>query len=279
MRHTDDVGRGDWIGPRLGDQSTILGVVPDGYDAYARIFHPIEVQWIKWRDRYPYSSSEETLTWAAAASRLGTTAHPLMQWGSLVRDRPPLRLDEDGWQWTEPQVGGLPVEQLAAASALLIRHTSTPKRCVAALWDGFGWMRPGGASIAISSSEELEPAEVDRLTAEAGRQSPSPLAPRVLAGPRLELPARAYFLFETDLTELGDPRWIRHERWGDSPNLLWPDDHAWCVASEIDLDSTLVGGSRALIDDLLATDGLEVAELAPDASLPTINRPHPHPPG
>ena len=154
--------------------------------------------------------------------RLGKTAHPLMQWGSPIRDRPPLRLDEDGWQWTEPQVGGLPVERLAAASALLIRHTSTPKRCVAALWDGFGWMRPGGASIAISSSEELEPAEVDRLTAEAERQLPSPLAPRVLAGPRLELPARAYFLFETDLTELGDPRWIGHERWGHSPTLLWP---------------------------------------------------------
>jgi hypothetical protein len=42
-----------------------------------------------------------------------------------------------------------------------------------------------------------------------------------------------------------------------SPNLFWPDDHAWCVATEIDLDSTYVGGSTRLIADLLANDRLE----------------------
>lgn len=45
---------------------------------------------------------------------------------------------------------------------------------------------------------------------------------------------------------------------GQSPNLFWPDDRAWCVASEIDFDSTLVAGSTALIEALLTAPGLEV---------------------
>jgi hypothetical protein len=42
-----------------------------------------------------------------------------------------------------------------------------------------------------------------------------------------------------------------------SPNLIWPQDHAWCVATEIDLDCTLVAGSEPLAESLLAEPRLE----------------------
>jgi len=42
-----------------------------------------------------------------------------------------------------------------------------------------------------------------------------------------------------------------------SPNLWWPRDHAWCVASEIDFCSTYLGGSRALVERVLADESLE----------------------
>jgi hypothetical protein len=42
-----------------------------------------------------------------------------------------------------------------------------------------------------------------------------------------------------------------------SPSLWWPDDRAWCVASEIDFCSTYVGGSPALIERVLGDDRLE----------------------
>jgi hypothetical protein len=50
------------------------------------------------------------------------------------------------------------------------------------------------------------------------------------------------------------------EEWLDpqSPSLLWPVDRSWCLATEIDFDSTLVGGSRELVDALLQAPGLEV---------------------
>ncbi len=48
-----------------------------------------------------------------------------------------------------------------------------------------------------------------------------------------------------------------------SPNLCWPEDRAWFVATEIDFDSTLVAGTRDLVDDLLAHDVLEALEVPP----------------
>jgi hypothetical protein len=60
---------------------------------------------------------------------------------------------------------------------------------------------------------------------------------------------------------------IRYEAyWFDRPpNLIWPADHAWFVQSEVDLDSTLVGGSRSLVDALLAAPCLETWEGSPPA--------------
>lgn len=60
-----------------------------------------------------------------------------------------------------------------------------------------------------------------------------------------------------------------------SPNLCWPDDRAWFVASEIDFDSTLVAGTRTLVNELVAHHVLEAVEIAPGdlltATADTIN--------
>ena len=52
---------------------------------------------------------------------------------------------------------------------------------------------------------------------------------------------------------------------GDSPNLMWPADHAWFVATEIDLPWTGIGGSADLVDDLLAEGSLDVERVEPGA--------------
>ena len=41
------------------------------------------------------------------------------------------------------------------------------------------------------------------------------------------------------------------------PALIWPADRAWFVAGDVDLDSTYVGGTAALITALLGHPGLE----------------------
>ena len=52
--------------------------------------------------------------------------------------------------------------------------------------------------------------------------------------------------------------------WGQCANLWWPADRAWCVASELDLEWTYVGGPRGLIDAILADDRIEALPAAPD---------------
>ena len=41
-------------------------------------------------------------------------------------------------------------------------------------------------------------------------------------------------------------------------NMVWSDDRSWCLASEIDLNTTYIGGPAPLIEALLAADDLEV---------------------
>jgi hypothetical protein len=52
-----------------------------------------------------------------------------------------------------------------------------------------------------------------------------------------------------------------------SPNLFWPADRAWCVATEIDFDSTLLGGTTELIEAVLEAPTLDSWPVRPDDSL------------
>ncbi|OLB95782.1 MAG: hypothetical protein AUI15_15200 [Actinobacteria bacterium 13_2_20CM_2_66_6] len=63
------------------------------------------------------------------------------------------------------------------------------------------------------------------------------------------MPNRDYLLF-TGSVERG-------AGWEDGPNLWWPDDRAWCVASEIDFPYSYVGGPTDLIVNILAHPFLE----------------------
>jgi hypothetical protein len=53
----------------------------------------------------------------------------------------------------------------------------------------------------------------------------------------------------------------------DVPNLIWPEDRSWLVASEIDFDSTLVGGSAELIKAIVESPALEAWQVEPTDSL------------
>lgn len=78
--------------------------------------------------------------------------------------------------------------------------------------------------------------------------------------PRVQLPGRGYLLFVGPLRavpSLADA----HE--GRTPNLWWPDDRSWCIGSEIDLPWTYVGGSAALVADLVADARVEAQSASP----------------
>ncbi|WP_261379241.1 hypothetical protein [Rhodococcus rhodochrous] len=52
-----------------------------------------------------------------------------------------------------------------------------------------------------------------------------------------------------------------------SPNLWWPQDRAWCVATNIDLMASYVGGSRQCVEAILASSDLEAFEVEAEMSV------------
>lgn len=71
------------------------------------------------------------------------------------------------------------------------------------------------------------------------------------------LPHRKYLLYRAPLDAVGADL---NPPFDQSPNLWWPDDLSWVVATEVDLAWTYVGGTRRLVDRLLADVRLEVLE-------------------
>jgi len=55
-----------------------------------------------------------------------------------------------------------------------------------------------------------------------------------------------------------EPSW-----WWQAPNLCWPDDHAWCLAAEVDLDRTYLACATACRDAVFADGRFRVCEVDP----------------
>lgn len=244
-----DVSVGDWIADRLRVLDGRVGsTVPAVFDAYARVLHP------------PHTMTGEPGSWVQVCARTGATAHPLMQWRAISRaEIVPMAdgwvTERSAWAGSPPDLGNLPADALAALLDVLSGHTAG-QRCVFALWEGLDWVDTRGASVTRTLPD-------GRWVTE---EPPSAFPLEILEGPRLERPGRSYLLFTGPLDDaggLGDPRGI----WPQSPNLFWPADRSWCVATEIDFDSTLVGGSRDLVAAVLAHPRLEAWPVTEDDSL------------
>ena len=172
----------------------------------------------------------------------------------LFHGDPEGRPDDD----LESCEGDLSGPQLQALVAVLREHTSTPDDCFFALWDGFGDLH-GSPSTSVLVTEGPRPLV------------PPAFGPEVMAGPRVRVPGRAYLLFRGALHDAGawgaadrvpgQPRTIN------SPNLFWPADHAWFVATEIDQPWTAVSGTSALSSALLSS-GLDVEPIDPSPRPP-----------
>jgi hypothetical protein len=172
------------------------------------------------------TSTGEQVPWGAVAAAFGAVEHGLMQFHALVGATwQTQHVKTTAWTGSVPDAGDLEPDSLAALLDVLSSHTPASGECWFCLWDGYGWI---GESVAA----------------------------------RVALPGRNYLLYRGPLDaalEMGhspSADWFLPQ----SPNIFWPDDASWCVATEIDLPYTYVGGSRDLVDDLLIDVRLEVWE-------------------
>lgn len=233
-----DIWHGDWV----------TGMVGAGFEAYARLFHP--------------PTGNRLRTWAEVARANGRTMHPSAEWEQICAPGPYRR---EAWGRTRggrdaPDIGALDARTLRELCDVLARHTSSAHECYFALWEGLGSLH-GHAAVAYAYKMGSGPPPPT--------PGPAPVAWQLdLTGPRFPMPARSeFYLFEGDVHAA-----LRLGRWANdraffaiSPQFMWPADHAWCVATEIDEDSTFIGGTQALIGDLCASTEIEALQIAPDA--------------
>jgi hypothetical protein len=143
-----------------------------------------------------------------------------------------------GWHWTpdqsrppepwgEPEQGSLPSAECAAVAEVLSGFTTTPDDCWFCVWAGYGMP------------------ELERSRARSG-------------APLVGLKDRDCILFHGPVSAATAFR--SESRWPQSPTLWWPNDRAWCVASELDIYSTYVAAAPDALRALVDHPALEVLE-------------------
>ncbi len=249
----DDLTVADWL-PALvdGTWGTVGGIVPAGYPAYARVLHPVD------------GATTVPTRWSDVARLTGRQVHPLVQWHRLIGSEDPWNPQSSLWLEGRPNQGSLATVQLLTLCRVLGEHTGNPEECTFALWEGFGQLNEGARMRLTARRAPRLAARLPWPRRGRRRSSDGELVPAVLGederrAPRLEMPGRAYLLFGGPLDAMEDV--VRYDGGPfsaeQSPNLFWPADRAWCVGTEIDLDSTLVAGDAETIAAVLACPGLE----------------------
>jgi hypothetical protein len=180
----------------------------------------------------PRHGGGRLVRWAEVAAWSGVPLRPGSQFHSIALPRQ--RPDgEAPWSGQGPSPGRLYPPDAVILAGALRDWTTTPERCLFCVWDGYGW--------------------------DNGR-----------SGSRVKLPNRNYLLYrgpvEAALAHGGLDR--EHQ----TANLWWPQDRAWCVATEIDLAWTYVGGPAGLIGQVLAETRIEALPAAPDGELDGVEK-------
>jgi hypothetical protein len=265
IRPSSRTAEAEWIADRLAPfGSGVTAIVPDGFEAYVRVFHPAT-------DR----NNNQSIRWSDMAAKSGRTMHRLAQFHAI--NGPALTGVDPAVNG--PENGNLSPHLLKALCAAVSVHTGTPESCYFCLWEGYGWCRDtGGQSIVFTPIGYSGPAEEPFGYTDS---VPEFIRRAVASEWRVHLPGRDYLFFEGAIegaTDFGS--YLTAEYFiPQSPNLFWPQDHAWCVASEIDLYCTLVGGSKVLAESLTANPALEAWRVFPEDPVTrdsdTINDKHP----
>ncbi|HHV63531.1 MAG TPA: hypothetical protein GXX46_00390 [Peptococcaceae bacterium] len=159
------------------------------------------------------------ITWTELARNFNRKPHSEMQWQKIIKHDSSF---SESIKLREPAIGHFPSKQVKALIEVLRKFTKTPDNCLFAVWEGWGGL------------------EAEKRWPEAARFH-VPERNYVLLGGPLEAAAISVLPFCEQ-----------------SASVWWPRDRAWCVATEIDLMFTFVGGTFECIEELLALRSLEV---------------------
>jgi hypothetical protein len=160
--------------------------------------------------------------WTEVAEWSGLELTPTSQFESIAMGPGSPRSDLP-WEGQGPCEGSLYAADAEVLAATLREFPSSPAQCWFGLWSGYG-------------------------------------SHRGFYGPELELDSRAYYIFAGPVEHAFTTTLTTQE--DRTPNLWWPENRSWFVATEIDLQSTYVGGPHSLIGQLVDNSRIEAPEVA-----------------
>lgn len=220
-----EVSAAGWVEDGFSSRFATMGaLVPDGFEAYARVLHLA-------RD-----GSDRPVNWSTVAHWAGRVYHPLMAFEGISAPAAGHGIGSPPWS-EDPNHGSLDEEVVAELLPFLAQFTGTPEQCYFGVWEGYG-QYSGGTTMLTSDG--------------SGRPLPPPRDVR--SAQRIRGCGRNYLLYTGELKDITG----FYANFGsEPPNIWWPADRAWFVSTDIDLDSTYVGARQECIDALLSHPALE----------------------
>jgi hypothetical protein len=211
--------------PKIGE------MVPGTFPAYGRLLHPA------------YHPEEGWIGWRRVAGWSGRDLKPDSLFEDIAR-----RDDGSRWPGSSPIDGQLERDVCARLARHFQPFTMTPESVWYCVWGGWGGL--AGPEI------ELAPA----ITGRSYRVFRGPLDAVIGLVFDIEDPGSVASLTEVTTEEKGErvDESNLDALFFHSPSLWWPDDRAWFVHTEVDAQSTYIGGSDDLIRTLLDDPQLEV---------------------
>ena len=219
-----DATPGRWVEEALGSRFRhVEALVPKGYAAYARLFHPA------------LTREGRHVRWSTVAEWSGKTYHSLMYFGGISVPKSGYGTADRPWAH-DPEEDRIEPEDIVALSGFLSNYTGTPDEYYFAVWDGYGSFSAGASAL---------------MTTSGG----IPLLPSV----DVEKTQRVNGVHREYLIYSGPPSFNDFFDFPglEGPNIWWPADRSWCVSTDIDLDSTYIGGSEECIENLINHPSLE----------------------
>ena len=120
LQFSEDVSEARWVEESFSAFGTLRSLLPDGFAAYARVFHPA----------YLDGEEERPVRWSTVASWTGRTVHSLMQFERIAGlSEDPHNMYKDPQWGSHPQVGSIPERECRTLVEVLRRFTSTPGSC------------------------------------------------------------------------------------------------------------------------------------------------------
>ncbi|GAB2713359.1 hypothetical protein GCM10027038_09300 [Arthrobacter bambusae] len=212
----------------LDGSARVKGIVPAGFESYLRILHKAHGTSVPG----PGTEPEPQVTWTEVASSRGLKLEPGTIWADLsgVYGEPSV-VSGVGTVFP-PEEGRLDSRGFSALADVLV--ASTAGGFLAAFWTGW------------------EPLQEDRSSGQAIRK-----------GQTVSIQGNQYLLYNFTSSDLAEAGFMARPQFGwtagngITPSYLWPRDETWFLATNLDLDSSILAGPSHLVAKVEALPVLE----------------------